>query len=155
METFLLTPQEIVGFFVGEGSFTVESGYDTKYLLGWRIRPYISIAIRKDDEKILYAIQKVLGCGHIYELDFGRYQKYKSKGWKPQVKWKVSNINDLWTKVVPFFNRYPPFGTKKLAFDVFRQLVERKYNHRDRHVDSLPEIKHLAHTLQLINKRGL
>ncbi len=155
MEQLLLTPHEIVGFFVGEGSFTVESGHDSKYLLEWRIRPYISIAIRKDDEKILYAIQKALDCGHIYELDFGRYKKYESRGWKPQVKWKVSSIDDLWMKIIPFFDKHPPFGIKKQAYDIFRRIVEMKYTHRDRQAGSLSEMKHLAHTLQLINKRGL
>lgn len=155
MTQLVLSPQEVVGFFVGEGSFTVESGHDAKYLLEWRIRPYATIAIRKDDEDILYAVKETLGCGKVYELDFGRYQQYRDRGWKPQVKWKVSNIADLYQRVVPFFDRYPLFGTKAKAFAVFRQLVQLKYEQKDRVKASLGVMIRLARELQLINKRGI
>lgn len=155
MTKLSLSPEEIVGFFVGEGCFTVESGRDPKYLLGWRIRPYVSIAIRKDNQDILYAIQEKIGCGNVYNLDFGRYKKYQNRGWKPQVKWKVSNITDLYHKVVPFFDRYHLFGTKANAFAVFRKLVMYKYEQIDRQQASLEMMKSLAQDLQQINKRGL
>lgn len=155
MKDLKLSPQEIVGFFVGEGSFSVESGRDPKYLLGWRIRPFAALAIRKDDETILAAVKNVLDCGEIYQLDFGRYQKYQNRGWKPQVKWKASKISDLYVKVVPFFEQYPPFGTKGRAFAVFAKLVKMKYAQKDREISSLEEMKTLAKELQTINKRGL
>lgn len=155
MKDLHLLPREVVGFFVGEGSFSVESGRDEKYLLGWRIRPFVSVAIKKDDEEILHAIKNLLGCGHIYELDFGRYRKYKDRGWKPQVRFKVTNISDLANKVVPFFERNSPFGTKAKAFAIFSKIVKMKYDKKDREERSLSEMKKLASQLQLINKRGL
>lgn len=155
MTNLILSPQEAVGFFVGEGSFSVESGSDPKYLLGWRIRPFVSVAIRKDDEDILCAMKKLLDCGEVYQLDFGRYKNYQNRGWKPQVKWKASNISDLALKVVPFFEKYPPFGMKGKAFAVFAQLVKLKFEKKDRVLPGLEEMKTLARELQLINKRGL
>lgn len=155
MKDLNLSPLELVGFFVGEGSFSVESGQDSKYLSGWRIRPFVSIAIRKDDEEILYAIKNIIGCGQVYELDFGRYLNYQNKGWKPQVKWKASNISELFLKVVPFFDEHRPFGTKGKAYEVFRKLVQMKFEQEDRNASGLEKMKALAKELQLINKRGI
>ncbi len=155
MQNRILTPEAIVGFFVGEGTFGVESGKDDKYQLGWRIRPYVSVNIRKDDESILQEMTRIIGCGHIYELDYGRYERYKSRGWKPQVRWKVSNIDDLSNKVVPFFKQHGIFGMKAQAFGIFSQIVEAKYKKEDRNPKMLEHMRALARSLQAINKRGI
>lgn len=150
-----ISPENISGFVVGEGCFYVESGEDPKYKLGYRVRAAFCIELREDDQKILEAIQKALGCGNIYHLDFGRYQNYSRKGWRPHVKYRVSNQADLIQKVIPFFKRYPLFGKKLKSFEVFEEIVGKIRNKEHLTPDGLEEIKLLVSELKSLNKKGM
>src|SRR5918992_3682210 len=116
-----VTPEHVAGLVVGEGCFYAESGRDKKYRSGWRIRPAFCIEMRHDDREVLEYVRDHLGCGAIYDLDFGRYRGYESKGWKPHVKYRVSNLADLHGKVVPFFRSRALFGRKRRAFELFSE----------------------------------
>ena len=113
----------MAGLVVGEGCFYAESAKDPKYRLGWRIRPGFCVEMRYDDRPALEAVMHHLGCGRIYDLDFGRYKGYESRGWKPHVKFRVTRISDLSERVVPFFDENPLFGRKLEAFRIFSVLV--------------------------------
>src|SRR3989338_900994 len=121
--TDIISPENISGFVVGEGCFYVEYGKDSKYKLGWRVRPSFMIELAEDDEPVLQAIKNIIGCGTVYGLDYGRYEKYRVKNWKRHVRYKVSNIADIADKLVPFFEKYPLFGKKERAFSLFKQIV--------------------------------
>jgi hypothetical protein len=149
-----LAPEHVSGFVSGEGCFYVESGYDRKYRLKHRIRPAFCIEVRADDREILEAIRKIIGCGNIYELDFGRYRGYESKGWKPHVKYRVSNFLDIKEKVVPFFRRYPPFGKKRMAFGIFCEVVEAMNKRQHLSEETLGFLKEKVKLLNALNKKG-
>ena len=72
-----MLPENVSGYITGEGCFYVESGYDKKYRLKHRIRPAFCIEVREDDREILESVIKLIGCGNLYRLDFGRYKGYK------------------------------------------------------------------------------
>ena len=149
-----ISPDALSGFVVGEGCFYVESGFDKKYRLKWRIRPAFCVEVRHDDRSILESLKEAIGCGNIYELDFGRYKGYEEKKWRPHVKYRVSNIEDISQKVVPFFQKYPLFGRKKRCFDIFCRLVgEMK---EKRHLDpmGLEKVKVQVQELNTLNKKG-
>lgn len=76
------------------------------------------IELRADDRPILVAIQKTLRCGYIQELKYERY------GWFPHAKYVVRRREDLFSKVIPFFQRYPLIGKKAKDFEVFCQAAE-------------------------------
>ena len=114
-----ISPENISGFVVGEGCFYVEFGKDGKYKTKLRVRPAFVIELAFDDEPILQSIKQIIGCGTVYNLDFGRYQNYREKNWKSHVRYKVSNITDITTKLIPFFEKYPLFGKKEKAFLLF------------------------------------
>lgn len=149
-----VTPDHIAGLVVGEGCFYAESGVDKKYRSGWRIRPSFCIEMRHDDREVLEAVQANLGCGSIYELDFGRYRGYESRKWHPHVKYRVSNLADLNGKLLPFFREHPLFGRKRAAFELFAELVELKVAGRHLNEEGLAEAKELARRLTEHNKRG-
>ena len=107
-----ITPAHICGLVVGEGCFYAESAPDAKYRSGWRIRPSFCIEMRADDRVAVEAVRDHLGCGSIFELDFGRYAGYEDKGWQPHVKYRVTRLSDLSELVVPFFNEHRLFGRK-------------------------------------------
>jgi hypothetical protein len=150
-----LAPEFISGFVSGEGCFYVESGFDKKYKLKHRIRPAFSIEVSADDRELIELIQKQLNCGNIYDLDFGRYKGYESKGWKPHVKYRVSNIKDISEKIVPFFKQYPPHGKKNKSFEVFCEIVEGIIKREHISEETLPYLKEKAKLLNSLNKRGL
>lgn len=113
----MLNPHYIVGFVDGEGCFSISLNKNSNRLP--EVRLIFEIELREDDEPILCEIQKVLGCGNIYRLDYVRYAK-----WRPHVKLKVSNFFDISTKIIPFFQRYPPQAKKRQQFELFCQVAE-------------------------------
>ena len=149
-----ISPENISGFVVGEGCFYVESGKDPKYKLGYRVRAAFCIELREDDQEILEAIQKTLECGNIYHLDFGRYKGYKKKGWKPHVKYRVSNQTDIIQKVIPFFEKYPLFGKKLKSFNVFTKIVDKIKRKEHLTPEGLEAAKLLVSELKALNKKG-
>ena len=149
-----VTPEHVAGLVVGEGCFYTESGRDRKYRSGWRIRPAFCIEMRHDDREVLEEVRAHLGCGSIYDLDFGRYRGYESRGWKPHVKYRVRNIADLHGKVLPFFRRHRLFGRKRIAFELFADLVEMLYARRHLDPEGLKVAKDLARQLTEHNRKG-
>ncbi len=113
----MLNPHYVVGFVDGEGCFSISFNKNDGRLP--EVRLMFEIELREDDEQILHEIQKLLGCGNIYHLKYERYAK-----WRPHVKLKVSNFNDISTKIIPFFKKYPPQAKKRLQFEQFCQAAE-------------------------------
>ena len=150
-----MSPENVSGYVTGEGCFYAESGYDPKYKLKHRIRLAFCIEVRADDRVLLEMVNKQLGCGNIYSLDFGRYKGYEDKKWRPHVKYRVSNFADIYNRVIPFFRQYQLFGVKKQAFDVFCKIAEAMHNKEHLNEKGLEEIKDLVKQLHALNKKGL
>ncbi len=150
-----MPPESISGYVTGEGCFYVESKYDKKYRLRHRIRPAFCIEVRENDREILEAIKETLGCGNLYRLDFGRYKGYETKRWKSHVKLRISNFDDISKKVVPFFERYPLFGSKQKSFKIFNEIVKKMQRSEHLKEETLEEIKSLVKTLNSLNKKGM
>lgn len=112
-----LDPQYVAGFIDGEGCFCISVSKHKTLKRRVEVRPEFEIELRADDRPILERIQATLGCGAIYDLNYDRY------GWRPHVKYKVSNIRDLTQKVVPFFERHHLQAKKAGSFRVFRTVV--------------------------------
>lgn len=150
-----VTPGHVAGLVVGEGCFYAESQPDPKYRLGWRVRPGFCVEMRADEREVLELVQHYLGCGSIYELDFGRYRGYESKNWHRHAKYRVSRLGDLHDLVVPFFSEHQLFGRKRRAFEIFAELVGvlHRKEHRDR--AGLASARRLARQLALHNERGV
>ena len=149
-----LRPEHIVGLVVGEGCFYAESAPDPKYRLGWRLRPAFCIEMRIDERPVLEAVRQTIGCGRVYELDFGRYQGYESKDWMDHAKYRVAATRDLARFVVPFFEANPLFGRKAVAFTHFSELVRLLSSGSHRTPEGLREGKALAANLTAHNRRG-
>lgn len=150
-----ISPENVSGFVVGEGCFYVECGRDDKYKLGYRIRPAFCIELRYDDKEILEVIKEYLQCGNIYDLDFGRYKGYEQKKWKPHVKYRISNFEDISKKVVPFFNKYALFGKKRRSFELFSQIVEMMERKEHLNENGIKKIIQIVNELKSLNKKGL
>lgn len=113
----MLNPHYIVGFVDGEGCFCITLNKNEPRLP--EVRLLFEIELREDDEEILHKIKEALDCGNIYRLDYKRYQK-----WRPHVKYKVSNFQDIYSKVIPFFKEYPLQAKKLASFEKFCLAAE-------------------------------
>jgi len=149
-----ITAENVSGLVVGEGCFYCESSADLKYKLGWRIRPAFCVEMRVDDREVLEAVQYHLGCGRIYDLDFGRYKSYENRNWMPHAKFRVTALPELRSNVVPFFERHPLFGRKADAFRLFSSLVSHLSSGHHRTEEGLEIAKRLASQLSQHNSRG-
>ena len=144
----------IAGLVVGEGCFYAESCPDPKYRLGWRVRPGFCIEMRADEREVLEQVQRHLGCGAIYDHDFGRYRGYADKNWQRHAKFRVGSIADLHGRVLPFFRGAGLFGRKRAAFEIFAELVELLHDGAHRSEQGLGEARDLARLLTAHNQRG-
>lgn len=113
----MLNPNYIVGFVDGEGCFCISMNRNGQRLP--EVRLLFEIELREDDREVLEKIREVLGCGNIYQLNYARYEK-----WRPHVKYKVSNFNDIYTKIIPFFKKYPLQAKKFQSFETFCLVAE-------------------------------
>src|SRR6478752_3555055 len=55
----------ISGYVDGEGCFTVSIAPRAKLLVGWEVRPSLSVSQNGDRAEVLHAIQAYFGCGSI------------------------------------------------------------------------------------------
>jgi len=113
----MLNPQYVVGFVDGEGCFSIS--ISQKRFRVPEVRLKFEIEVREDDEPILREIQKLLGCGAIYRLEYERYQK-----WRPHVKYQVGSFKDIQEKIIPFFTKYPLQAKKRQQFKLFVAVAE-------------------------------
>jgi hypothetical protein len=150
-----MSPENVSGYVTGEGCFYAESGYDPKYKLKHRIRLAFCIKVRANDRMLLEMVKNQLGCGNIYSLDFGRYEGYEKRKWRPHVKLRVSNFADVYNKVMPFFKKNTLFGVKRQSFEIFCKIAELINTKEHLSEKGLTEIKVLVKELHSVNKKGL
>lgn len=112
-----LSPDYIVGFIDGEGSFSVSVNKHKTLKRRLEIRPEFEIELRADDREILERLCVTIGAGRIYDLSYERY------GWYPHVKYKISSRRDLIAYFFPFLDKYPLQAKKRHDYRIFREIV--------------------------------
>lgn len=134
----MLNPNYIVGFVDGEGCFSITINKNDGRLP--EVRLVFEIELREDDKPILREIQKTLDCGNIYRLEYERYAK-----WRPHVKYKVGNFQDISQKIIPFFKKYPLKAKKRLQFEKFCQVAELIANKAHLTLEGVKRIRNIRH----------
>jgi hypothetical protein len=108
----------ISGYVDGEGSFCVSICKNSKYRLGWEVRPSFSVSQNKNRSQVLKIINEHFDCGSIRQNISDATLKYE-----------VRSIKDLITKIIPHFEEYPILSDKQSDFSLFKDvcvLVSRK-----------------------------
>lgn len=134
----ILPSDYVCGFVDGEGCFAITISKHPQKKIGLDARLLFEIEVRDDDQEILTSIQETLDCGRIYKLSYERY------GWNPHVELKVSSIKEIRNKLVPFFQKHPLRGKKRLSFEAFVQafqLFERKEHLTLEGIEKLKQIR--------------
>ncbi len=88
----------ISGFVAGEGTFLKTKN---------KIRFKFAIALADDDSKILEDVKKFFGVGNV------QYYPPRNKKWKGSVCYSVGDIPNLVKVIIPFFDKFSFFTTKK------------------------------------------
>jgi hypothetical protein len=79
--------------------------------LGFQVLLRFIITQHSRDEQLMRSLVEYLGCGNVY-----RY--------KEVVVFKITKIDDLNDKVIPFFSKFPIQGIKELDFIDFCKAVK-------------------------------
>lgn len=142
-----LSPDYVVGFVDGEGSFSVSISHHQTLRSRIEISPDFSIELREDDRHILERIQKTLGVGKLY------YVKFRNEKWQPHTKLKVTSIKDLTEYIIPFFRRHPLQAKKAKVFDLFVSIVEMMLRKEHLTYGGIQKIKKLREKMQILGKK--
>lgn len=111
----ILNPYWIVGFVMGEGSFTYARSVSFNKKTN-ETRVYISmefsISQLKLDTYLLKSIANHIGAGHVKVYDD-----------KPMVNLRIYNAKVIQNLILPFFSYYPLLGNKKIQYDIWLKAV--------------------------------
>ena len=109
----------IVGFVDGEGCFTVSffKHPKSRLRLKWQVFPEFVITQGMKTKKAVEKVKKYFGCGEIY------LNKRHDNHHEHLIKYVVRNREDLLTKIIPFFEKYPLLSAKKRDFLIFARIV--------------------------------
>lgn len=101
----------ISGYTDGEGCFSVSFLKRDKLIIGIETRPSFSVSQNEDRSEVLYLMQDYFNCGHLR-------RDYSDK----TLKYEVRTLDDLFTKVIPHFRKYPMLSGKQTDFEHFAQV---------------------------------
>ena len=130
----------ISGFVDGEGCFSVSFSKRSKFLVGWETKPSFSVSQNQDRAEVLFLIQKEFEGGFI-RRDFS----------DKTLKYEVRSLEELISKVIPHFVKYPLLSSKQKDFLLFQKvcLLMEQGAHK-----KLPGLKKIAHSAFQMNTSG-
>ena len=112
-----ITSEYVRGFVDGEGCFTL--GISEKPRKTKRIQVYAVFSITQTGDKgreLLEDIAKFLNCGKVYP------QKQRNVRQQPSYKLFIYSIDDLTTKIIPFFDAHLPI-IKSEIYAIWKEAV--------------------------------
>jgi len=102
----------ITGYVEGEGCFSLGVHKNKRYTANYQFMPNFTLQVHIVDLPLIKKIKSTFQCGRIY------YNKRDNT-----VNYKVYKLNDLKTKIIPFFDKYRFQGNKKKSFEIFKEVV--------------------------------
>lgn len=112
MKNNFIHPWTLTGLVDAEGSFGVVVVRDSYRPSGFVITVFLEIGLNVKDKYLLDLIKATLGVGNIY---------FKSSD--NAYRWKVSNIENSLTVIVPHFIKYPLVTQKRADFELFTRIL--------------------------------
>ena len=136
-------PSYISGYVDGEGCFSVSISPRRTLLVGWEVRPSLSVSQNADRSEVLLAIQRYFGCGTLRPDRSDR-----------TLKWEVRSLPVLIERVVPHFETHPLLSGKRTDFELFAGICRRMVRGRHREPAGLKEIVMMASRMNPSGQRG-
>jgi hypothetical protein len=135
-------PSYISGYVDGEGCFTVSISPRPTLIVGWEVRPSLSVSQNGDRSEVLLELQRYFGCGSVRPDRSDR-----------TLKWEVRSLPLILERVIPHFRTYPLQSGKQRDFELFARICERMAEEKHRRFDGLQEIVRLAGQMNPSGKR--
>jgi len=134
----------VTGIVEGEGSFCVSFNHRSRLNVGIETRPSFSITLSERDRALIELLQDYFKCGAI------RYSRADRT-----YKFEVRSVEEIVTRVVPQFRRYPLRGSKRNDFELFALICALIQQRRHLDPNGLREIIELAFQMNPSGKRRL
>jgi hypothetical protein len=124
-------PNWLIGFVDGEGCFHVSISESKLSKTGSIVKLRFSIAQHIRDSILIKSLVQYFACG-IFSKSFsqGAISIYT-----------VNKFSDINEKIIPFFEKYPLQGSKRLNFEDFKKVVEIMRNKGHLNQEGLEEIR--------------
>lgn len=123
----------MVGFVDGEGCFYVKVTKNNTYLCGFQVIISFSISQHVRDEALLAKFIDYLGCGNIEKVST------RPNG----ATFVVYKFNDIYDKIIPFFQKFSLHGVKSIDCKDFSTVAELIKNKSHLTLEGLKKIKSL------------
>ena len=133
----------ITGFVDGEGCFSVSFSLRKKMKLGVEVRPSFAVSQHCRNKDIIMRLQQYFNCGGV------RFNKCDQN-----FKFEVRSTNDLITKVIPHFKKYPLQTSKAHDFEIFAKVCLLIKDGHHLNLEGLEEVLRLSDQINVTgNKR--
>lgn len=133
----------ITGFVDGEGCFSISFSLRKKMKLGVEVRPSFAVSQHQRSKEIILYLQQYFNCGGV------RFNKCDQN-----YKFEVRSTNDLITKVIPHFRKYPLQTSKANDFEIFVKVCSLISSNSHLNQKGLEEVLHLSSKINVTgNKR--
>jgi hypothetical protein len=136
-------PSYISGYVDGEGCFSVSISPRPTLLVGWEVRPSVSVSQNGDRSEVLLLVQEYFGCGNLRPDRSDR-----------TLKWEVRSLPLLVGRVIPHFQAYPLLSGKRQDFELFAEICQLMDRGDHRSPRGLEEIVRRAGSMNPSGKRG-
>jgi len=112
-------------------------------VVGWEVRPSLSVSQNGDRAEVLLLIQRHFGCGRLRPDRSDR-----------TVKWETRSLLTILQMVIPHFRRYPLLSGKQRDFELFADICEAMARGEHLAAPGLRAIVALAGQMNPSGKRG-
>ena len=136
-------PSYLSGYVDGEGCFTVSISPRPTMVVGWEVRPSLSVSQNSDRAEVLLLMQEYFGCGTLRPDRSDR-----------TLKWEVRSLSVLIARIVPHFETHPLLSSKHQDFELFADICERMVRGKHLTPMGLQGIVRLARRMNPSGKRG-
>jgi hypothetical protein len=137
----LTTAGWVVGFVDGEGCFSCSIYRCHKMTLGWQVRPAFDVVQGESSRDALEELVQFFGCGKIYR------NRRRDNHREDLLRYNVYRLEDLCTKIVPFFRENPLRTSKQKNFEKFVRIVELMELRRHLSVEGVIEVAEITQTM--------
>jgi hypothetical protein len=133
-------PQWIVGFVDGEGCFFVGMNNQPRLKGGKQVLPEFTVVQHKRDIALLYNLKTYFQCG-VVRVNHGDRMAFRVRGHE-----------NLYTKIVPFFEKHKLKSKKRVDFEKFRDVILLMEKKAHLTPEGFAKIQQIANTM---NRKGI
>lgn len=137
----ILDPNWLAGFTSGEGCFSLRLKNSPRYKLGYQVMLTFKFTQHIRDKELLESIINYLNCGFTYSN-------------LNDIQYTVFKFEDIFNKIIPFFDKYNIIGVKSLDYQDFKKaslLIKNKEHLTSKGIDLLLDIRNNMNKKRDIN----